>query len=130
MLEPALPSLGRVRLDRGQHVDRLEARGKHPPPRLDDHRPHSCRRLWWKLGLERTLPEQTVPAPLNLLSTRAQVGPRFDSHPRRRHSPADRTPAAHRPVSDPVAVLTGDRYSPATAQSTHLLAWFRRSYCG
>ena len=57
MLEPALPSLGRVRLDRGQHVDRLEARGKHSPPRVDDHRPHSCRRLWWKLRTERALAE-------------------------------------------------------------------------
>jgi hypothetical protein len=32
MLEPALPRLGRVRLDRGQQVDRVEARGSHAPP--------------------------------------------------------------------------------------------------
>src|SRR4051795_1914393 len=32
MLEPALPRLGRVRLDRGQQVGRVEARGKQAPP--------------------------------------------------------------------------------------------------
>ena len=32
MLEPALPRLGPVCLDRGQQVGRVEARGKHAPP--------------------------------------------------------------------------------------------------
>ena len=40
---------------------------------------------------------------------REQVGPRFDSHPRRRHSRNHHTPAAHFPISDPVGVLTGGR---------------------
>ena len=39
MLEPALPCLGRVRLDRGQQVCRIKARGERAPPRLDDRRP-------------------------------------------------------------------------------------------
>ena len=80
MLEPALPRLGRVRLDRGQQVGRIEARGKRAPPRLDDRRSQSCRRLRRKLGAERALAEQAVPAPLNLPSAREQIGPRFDSH--------------------------------------------------
>jgi DNA-binding NarL/FixJ family response regulator len=52
---------------------------------------------------------------LNLPSTGEQVGPRFDSDPRRRHSRNHHTPAAHLPVSDPVGVLTGGRQfaSPA-----------------
>src|SRR3954471_4870835 len=63
-------------------------------------------------GLGKPLPtsrEETVPAPLNLPSTGEQVGPRFDSDPRRRHSRDHHTPAAHLPVSDPVGVLTGGR---------------------
>src|SRR4051794_35509468 len=91
MLEPALLRLGPVRLDGGHQVGRIEARSEPAPPRLDDRRPHACRRLWWKLGTELALAEQPVPAPLNLPGPRKQVGPRFDGLPRRRHSRADHT---------------------------------------
>src|SRR3954447_17928754 len=55
----------------------------------------------------RDLAGATVPAPLNLPSTGEQVGPRFDSDPRRRHSRNHDTPAAQLLVSDPFGVLTG-----------------------
>src|SRR3954466_192115 len=57
MLEPALLRLGPVRLDGGHQVGRIEARDKPAPPRLDDRRPHACRRLRWKLGTEPALAE-------------------------------------------------------------------------
>ena len=87
MLEPARPRLGGVRLDRGQQVGRIEARGKRAPPRVDDRRPQSRGRFRWEFGAERALGEQTLPAPLNLPGAREQIGPRFDCQPLGRHGP-------------------------------------------
>lgn len=57
MLEPALPHLRRVRLDRGRQFGRIEVRGKRTPPRFDDRRSQSCRRLRRKLQAESALGE-------------------------------------------------------------------------
>src|SRR3954447_20823834 len=57
MLEPARPRLGRVRLDRGQQVRRIEASGKRAPPRVDDRRSQSRGRFRWEFGAERALRE-------------------------------------------------------------------------
>src|SRR5436190_19273297 len=70
MLEPALPRLVRIRLDRGKQVGRIEARGKRASPRLNDHWPQSHRRFWWKLRIERAAGQEALPALLNLPGAR------------------------------------------------------------
>src|SRR5256885_3902008 len=66
MLEPALPRLRGVGLDRGQQVGRIEARSQRASPRVDDRWPQFCGGLRWKLCIERATGEGALPAPPNL----------------------------------------------------------------